>query len=141
MDTKKLEKAVEPEEFAGYIAGLSQSHDHEHGHSGDGSIETVREDEYEGHHIEIRTTYKIEVDGEVLLAPLGLDNEGNLYCHALPNYQFASAVDMIRRLIDNFPDDFKRKRASKKPSGKRGPKKSPGGHNHGSHKHAMKGEK
>lgn len=141
MDIKKLEKGADLEKFAGYIADLSQSQDHAHGHGGDGSIETLREDDYEGHHIEIQTTYKIEVDGEILLAPIGLDNDGNLHCHALPNYQFTSAVDMVRRLIDNFPDDFKRKRASKKPSGKRSSKKSSGGHEHGSRKHAMKGGK
>lgn len=141
MDIKKLEKAAGLEEFAGFVAGLSQSPDLQHDHGGDGSVETLREDDYEGHHIVIRTTYKIEVDGETLMAPIGLDNDGNLHCHALPNYQFPSAVDMIRRLIDNFPDDFKRKRASKKPSGKPGSKKSSGGHNHGSHKPAVKGGK
>jgi hypothetical protein len=152
MDAKKLEKATELKEFADYIANLSQSpgHDHAHAHGGDGSIETSREDDYEGHHIEIRTTYKIEVDGEILLAPVGLDNDGNLHCHALPNYQFASAIEMVKRLIDNFPDDFKRKRAAKKPAGKQSAKKptgkqsakkSSGGHDHGAHKHAAKGGK
>ncbi|HYO99609.1 MAG TPA: hypothetical protein VER76_05425 [Pyrinomonadaceae bacterium] len=141
MDAKKLEKSAELGEFAGYIANLSQSTGHGHSHGGDGSIETSREDDYEGHHIEIQTTYKIKVDGEILQAPIGLDNEGNLHCHSLPNYQFTSAIDMVRRLIDNFPEDFKRKRAAKKPAGKRSSKKSPGGHNHGSHKHATKGRK
>ena len=141
MDIKKLEKATELDKFAGYVADIAQSGDHDHGPAGDGSIETLREDEYEGHRIVIRTTYKIEVDGEILLAPLGLDNEGNLHCHALPNYQFTSAIDMVRRLIDNFPDDFKRKRASKKGTGKPASKKPAGGHPRGSHKHSLKGGK
>ena len=141
MDIKNLDKAAELEEFAGYVADLSKSLDHDHGHGGDGSIETLREDEYEGHLIQIRTTYKIEVDGATLMAPLGLDNQGNLHCHALPNYQFTSAIEMVRRLIDNFPDDFKRKRASKKQSGKAATKKSPSKPGHGSHKHSMKGGK
>ena len=115
MDIKELEKAAEPEEFAGFIETLPQPDHHVHGSGG--SIETLREDDYEGHHIVIRTTYQIEVDGQVLQGPLGLDNEGNLHCHALPNYQFASAIDMVKRLIDNFPEDFKSKKGGGKKTG------------------------
>ena len=141
MNIKKLDEAAELETFGAFIADLSQSQAQMpmHDHGGDGSIETVREDDYEGHHIEIRTTYKITVDGEILLAPLGLDNNGILHCHALPNYQFDSAVEMVRRLIDHFPDDFKKKRAPKKSAGKQSAKKSSGKHTHGSKKHATKG--
>lgn len=134
MDIKKLEKAAELEQFAGYIVGLSQLHDHDHGHGGDGSIETLREDDYKGHHITIRTTYKIEVNARALQLPLALDNDGNLHCHSLPNYQFASALDMVKRLIDNFPEDFRRKkREAKKRSGRR--------IGHVSHKRAKSGGK
>lgn len=28
------------------------------------------------------------------------------HCHGLPTYQFVSVVDMVRVLIENFPDDF-----------------------------------
>ncbi|HKQ99849.1 MAG TPA: hypothetical protein VJT09_04200 [Pyrinomonadaceae bacterium] len=144
MEFDKLEKASGPEALADYLASQPQPMHHEHG--GDGSVETVREDEYEGHHISIQTTYRIEVDGEILLAPLGVDNDGNLHCHALPNYQFTSAVGLVRSLIDNFPEDFKKKRSSKKSAGKKSAskksaKKSAGGHDHASHKHAAKGGK
>jgi len=114
MDIKKLARAAEPEKLAKYIAGVAQTHEHNHGN--DGSVETLREDEYEGHHIVIRTTYKMEVDRKVLRVPLALGNDGQLHCHSLPNYQFASAIDMVKRLIDSFPDDFKRKRTAKKRS-------------------------
>jgi hypothetical protein len=134
MDIEKLEKAAKPEQFAGYIVRLSQLHDHDLGHGGDGSIETLREDHYKGHHITIRTTYKIEVNARALQLPLGLDNDGNLHCHSLPNYQFASALDMVKRLIDNFPEDFRRKkREAKKPSDRR--------IGHVSHKRAKNGGK
>lgn len=150
MVIKNLEAAADLEGFAGYITELSQSHEgHDHGHGEGGSIETVREDEHEGHRIVIRTTYRIEVDGEVLNVPLGLDNEGNVHCHSLPNYQFASAVDMVKQLIDSFPEDFKRKKASKKTSKASTSKKSSkkgqhdhghdhSHHDHGAHKHSTK---
>jgi hypothetical protein len=118
MDIKKLEKAAEPGAFARFVAGLPQSHHHDHG--GDGSIETLREAEYEGHHIVIRTTYRIEVDGKVLAVPLALGNDGQLHVHSLPNYQFASAIDMVKRLIDNFPEDFRPHRGEAKRSGGHG---------------------
>src|SRR3990170_142065 len=111
MNRKKLTEAAAPEKFTAYVAGLPQPHHHD---DGDGSIETLREDEYEGHRISIRTIYRIAVDGKTLWVPLGLDNDGQLHCHSLPNYQSPSAVDMVKRLIDNFPDDFKPPRRSRK---------------------------
>ena len=145
MSIKNLNKAAEPQAFADYVVGLMQTeehHHHDHGNGGEGSIETLRTDDHEGHRIVIRTTYKIEVDGRVLRVPLGVDNAGNLHCHSLPNYQFASAVEMVKRLIDNFPDDFKPKKASQKSSRGRGTKKSSKAHNgHGSRKRTKKGGK
>ena len=118
MDSEQLAHAAEPEAFARYIAGLAQPQ--HHGHHADGSIETLREADYQDHHILIRTTYRIEVDGETVPVPLSLGNDGQLHCHSLPNYQFASAVDMVKRLIDAFPEDF--------PS--HGEGEHPGGHDH-----------
>ena len=111
MNRKKLTEAAAPEKFTAYIAGLPHPHHHI---DDDASIETLREDEYEGHQISIRTIYRIEVDGKTLWVPLGLDNDGQLHCHSLPNYQSPSAVDMVKRLIDNFPDDFKPRRKARK---------------------------
>ena len=117
MNRKKLTEAAAPEKFTAYIAGLPHPHHHD---EGDGSIETLRKDEHEGHRILIRTIYRIEVDGKTLWVPLSLDNDGQLHCHSLPNYQSPSAVDMVKRLIDNFPDDFKGpRRARKRPPGRR----------------------
>ena len=102
MDKEKLAAAVRSQSLADYLADLPQSHDH---HTG-GRVETVRNDEHKGHHIVIRTTYEIEVDGQLKPIPLGIDNDGMLHCHALPNYQFKSAIDMVKYLIDIFPGDF-----------------------------------
>ncbi len=71
-------------------------------------LETVRQDDYRGHHIVIHTTYRIEVDGRLVTGHLGVTNDGRVHYHAVPNLSFPSAVDLVRRLIDTFPDEFER---------------------------------
>jgi hypothetical protein len=115
IDQNQLTEAAAPNTLAGYLARLPQPH--HPGHSPDGSIETVREDEYAGHSIVVRTTYHIEVDGRTLQTPLTLGNDGQLHCHALPNYQFTSAIDLVKSLIENFPEDFPQEPASGEPAG------------------------
>jgi hypothetical protein len=67
---------------------------------------SIRETDYKGHHIEVRTTYEIKVDGRPIAGHLVVTDEGQVQCHALPNYTFQSALDVVRSLIDVFPDDF-----------------------------------
>ena len=71
-----------------------------------GPATSVRETDYKGHHIEVRTTYEIKVDGMPIAGHLVVTDEGQVQCHALPNYTFQSALDVVRSLIDVFPDDF-----------------------------------
>jgi hypothetical protein len=71
-----------------------------------GPATSVRETDYKGHHIEVRTTYEIKVDGRPIASHLVVTDEGQVQCHALPNYTFQSALDVVRSLIDVFPDDF-----------------------------------
>ena len=73
---------------------------HAHGHP------SVRTAEHNGHTIEIRTTYDVRIDGEPMEAHLGVGNDGNVHYHGLPNYSEASAIDLMRRVIDAFPDDY-----------------------------------
>ena len=126
MDTEELAKAADPTSLADFVAGLPEPHQHGAG----GTIETLREEEHKGHRITIRTTYQIEVDGKPFQGDLALGNDGELHIHSLPNYQFASAVDMVKRLIDTFPEDFpapnEQGSSSKKPSRRTGG----GGHHH-----------
>ena len=121
MDTKKLAKAAAPNKLAVFVSGLPQHqmHDMHDEHGGHGMTETVREDEHDGHKIVVRTTYRIEVDGKPLQAPIGVDNDGNLHCHSIPNYQFDSAIDMVKSLIDAFPDEFESTRSAKSRSAKK----------------------
>jgi hypothetical protein len=104
MDAKKLEKAAKPKALGDYLAAhvADSLHDHEMKHR----AESVRVESHDGHQFTIHTTYHIEVDGKPLEVPLMVDQDGQVHCHALPNYQFQSAVDMIKVLIDTFPDDF-----------------------------------
>jgi hypothetical protein len=74
--------------------------------------EVVRKDDHKGHHIVIRTTYKITVDGKEVTGHVMLTNAGQVQYHGLPNYSFDSAVDLVKALIDNFPEDFEEKKHS-----------------------------
>jgi hypothetical protein len=68
--------------------------------------ESVREAEYKGHRIVVRTTYHIEVDGQMLTGHFAVSNDGQVHYHPVPNISFASAIDLVKQLIDIFPDDF-----------------------------------
>jgi hypothetical protein len=95
--------AADPERFATDVPANRPAGDGGHHH---GPIETVREDTYRGHHIVVRTTYEITVDGEQVSGHLAVDNDGSVHYHPLPNYESPSAIGMVRALIDAFPDDF-----------------------------------
>ena len=94
---------------------------------GHGDAHSVREADYKGHHIVIQTTYHIEVDGIPVNGHLGVTDDGRVHYHPVPNVSFASAIDMVKRLIDVFPDDFE-------PGGSR-----PEPHPHAGHGGAAKG--
>lgn len=119
MDAKKLEKLSKfaaPKKLGAYLARkkMAMASHAPHG-GGKTGVETIRQQIHDGHKIVIRTTYQIEVDGKVLKAPIGVDNSGQVHCHSLPNYQTVSALDMVKALIDNFPDDFAKHKTRAKP--------------------------
>ena len=95
-------------------------------HSGHHGTSSVREAEHKGHHIVIKTTYDITVDGKKLEAPLSVSNAGTVEYHATPNVAYASAVDLVRAVIDQFPDEFRDSRHDHDE------------HDHGAHGHAVK---
>jgi hypothetical protein len=105
MDLDRLDEAVSPDEQAAaverYRARLEQLNAaHQHGE------QSVREVTYGKHTIRITTTYDIEVDGQPVTGHLLVTNEGTLHYHAIPNQEFPSAVDMVKRMIDLAPDQF-----------------------------------
>jgi hypothetical protein len=72
----------------------------------DHPVETVRTTIYHGHRIVVRTRYSVEIDGRPLDGHLGVTDDGAVHYHALPNYSFGSALDLVKQVVDSFPDDF-----------------------------------
>ena len=113
MELKKLSTFASPKKLGAYLAKQSEK-SHGHSHGGHGS--SVRSFTHSGHKVSISTVYEITIDGKPFEGTLGVDENGQVHCHSLPNYQTASAVDMVKYLIDIFPDDFRKtKRTTKKP--------------------------
>jgi hypothetical protein len=84
-----------------------------------GPFQSVREVEYNGHKIAIYTQYEIQVDREPFSGHVYVDNTGKVSTHALPAYSFVSAVDLVKKIIDEFPDDFTTKKKSSRSSSMR----------------------
>jgi hypothetical protein len=66
----------------------------------------VREFTHAGHVITIITTYRVEVDGQPIQAHLSVDEDGRVFTHATPFVTYASAVDLMKAVIDAYPDAF-----------------------------------
>jgi hypothetical protein len=67
---------------------------------------SLREADYKGHHITIKTTYQITIDGKLFKGALGVSNAGTVHYHGMPNTGFASALDLVKAVIDAFPDEY-----------------------------------
>jgi hypothetical protein len=129
MDDKHIEQMRNKRALARYTTRVAKEIDsattdvHVHGEHG---IESVRTAEHKGHTIVVRTRYEIDVDHKPVMSSVIVDNFGRVACHALPNYSFLSAIDLVKQLIETFPEDFSaahravaRKRRGTKPSGSR----------------------
>ena len=75
-------------------------------HGGHAQGNSVREDHHKGHHIVIKTNYEVTVDGKRFTAPLDVSNAGTVQYHGIPTMAFASAIDLMKCIIDQFPEDF-----------------------------------
>ena len=71
------------------------------GHEGH-SATTVRTATHNGHEIRVETTYTVTIDGEPLPGGLEVLDNGSVHYHGLPQYTMASALDMVRRVVDYF---------------------------------------
>jgi hypothetical protein len=91
---------------------LMQGSGHAMSHGGDDSM---REDIYKGHRITVMTTYQIRIDGKLFKGQLGVSNAGDVHYHGIPNVGFTSAMDLVRSVIDTFPDDFPVRKGTAKP--------------------------
>ncbi|MEX0276793.1 MAG: hypothetical protein AB3N19_04680 [Ruegeria sp.] len=69
-----------------------------HGHQK--SFTSTRTAVHRGKKIKIKTTYRIEIDGQPLTLHTMVMDDGTVHCHGLPNYSFPSAIDLARSIID-----------------------------------------
>ena len=97
--------AAQAKKNAGYFKKLLQGMQTQMqmGSSGMGS---VREADHHGHHITIKTTYQITIDGKPFKGMLGVTNAGTVHYHGMPSAGFASALELIKSVIDVFPEEF-----------------------------------
>ncbi|MSQ15189.1 MAG: hypothetical protein EXR50_04930 [Dehalococcoidia bacterium] len=108
-DLEELDEAVKPESLVAYVRRQARLlKDQEH--APHGPMESIRTAAYQGRQIVIRTTYIIEVDGVRLEGHVGVNNDGEVHYHPVPNVSYPSAIDLVKRVIDTFPDEFPPKR-------------------------------
>ena len=72
----------------------------------DAGTSSVREADYKGHHITIKTTYEITIDGKLFHGALSVTHGGTVHYHGMPNAGFKSALDLMKAVIDAFPDEY-----------------------------------
>ena len=78
---------------------------------------SVRTFAHHGHDISITTTYEVKIDGRVVRLPLMVSQDGHVQTHALPNYSLSSAVDLVKTILDQFPEDFAKRKRSRRTGG------------------------
>jgi len=137
MDPSTLAAQMQPDALRATLEAYADDLRTAGGHHHHGGTTTVRQVTHAGHEIVIETTYKVTVDGEPFEAPLSVGNGGRVHYHGLPTQAFDSAVDLVKQVIDQFPDDFG---SAGEPGGHDHDEHPPGdehpqGHEHGGHEH------
>mgnify|MGYP001795039389 CR=1 FL=1 len=79
----------------------NNGHNHVHSH-----MKTLRKINHLSNAIEIETTYKITINGVKYNTHIMLGNDGALTTHAIPYRTFESMTDLIKALIELYPDEF-----------------------------------
>jgi len=106
MATRPAEETPTPQSIAAYVKSNSaRAKKTQQMHHGESMV--TRETNYKGHHIIVRTKYEVEIDGQRLMGHLGVNDAGSVHYHPIPNMSFSSALDMVRKIIDVFPNDFR----------------------------------
>jgi hypothetical protein len=105
MAKASREELPTPESIAAYVkANAARVRKAQQMHHGESVV--TRETDYRGHHIVVRTKYEVEIDGQRLMGHVGVNDAGSVHYHPVPNMSFASALDMVKKVIDVFPRDF-----------------------------------
>ena len=75
----------------------------------DDTFTSVRRATYRDKEIEISTTYRIVIDGEVVRVHTTVLDDGTVHYHGFPQYSFPSALDLARKIVDGsdiqLPED------------------------------------
>jgi hypothetical protein len=105
MAANRTEETTTPRSIAAHVKSNAErarkAQQMQHGKS-----VVTREADHKGHHIVVRTHYEVEVDGKPLTGHLGVSDSGLVHYHPVPNLSYSSALDMVRKIIDVYPDDF-----------------------------------
>ena len=111
MTTSPAEESPTPQSIAAYVkTNAPRARKAQKMHHGESVV--TRETDYKGHHILVRTTYEVEVDGKPVMGHMGVNDAGSVHYHPIPNLRFDTALDMVKKIIDVFPDDFDSSAAS-----------------------------
>ena len=94
--------------WIGRRLGVSQEH------FGGTVVAGIRKTEFNGHHIWIKTSYEITVDGVPFQGHAVLDGEGRLCSHACPYENFDSMLSLMKHLIDLYPESFQQRGRTEK---------------------------
>jgi hypothetical protein len=112
-----LDELIRQFEERGYAPDGAEVGEHgEHGHGGHeqgghghGAAQP-RRFEHRGHTVEIVTHYTVTIDGEPWEQPMEVHPDGSVTYHGLPQYYVASAVDIVKAVIDHgyeLPDEIR----------------------------------
>lgn len=85
--------------FSGESLGLDHAH---HGME----VRSSRSFEHAGHAVEIRATYVVLVDGEERQLHFSVGQDGKVTTHLRPYFTYGSLVDMVKDVLDHFPERF-----------------------------------
>lgn len=120
ISAKHLKKTGGPKTLARYLKRRQPKEQDDGGHGAHhGANVSVRTTIHKGHEIEVRTTYEIMVDGKPLEGHMGVGDDGRVHYHPIPNYSSGSMLDLIRSVIDAFPEDYPSVKKHKKVKSKK----------------------
>jgi hypothetical protein len=107
VDIGQLRQAAQPDEARAALAASAEELSHAAGpHHPIGDMVDVRTATYRGHEVVVRTHYEITVDGEPFDVHLAVANNGRVFYHGIPTRDFGSAIDLVKKAIDIFGDEF-----------------------------------
>lgn len=107
MDIAQLRGAAQPDRARAALEVYAEELSHAASpHHPTGDMVDVRTETYAGHEVVVRTHYEITVDGEPFGVHLSVANNGRVHYHGIPTRDFGSAIDLVKKAIDMFGDEF-----------------------------------